>query len=156
VPALRGLFPGVREAPYDRFNPIDPADTTDRAWLEARVWPEGSRRLTRLRRALDIVLSTPIDLVAGDTLTTLPDVLSSLPRGEPVVILNSSPSTGSGETRSNGSRRWSRRRGPVGRFIGCHSSSTTDAALLSVDGGDGPLLLGEEHHWEWLELYARP
>lgn len=68
--------------------PVSVADPLSVAWLEALVWPEHSERLERLRAAIAIRRETPVTMVAGDALETLPDVVDGLPRGEPVLLFH--------------------------------------------------------------------
>lgn len=68
--------------------PVDVADPDAVAWLEALVWPEHAERLARLRAAIAIRRETPVTMVAGDALGTLPGVVRALPTGEPVLIFH--------------------------------------------------------------------
>jgi len=67
--------------------PVDIDDPTAVAWLEALVWPEHRERLQRLRDAVAIRRETPVAMVAGDALETLPDVVRALPDG-PVLLFH--------------------------------------------------------------------
>jgi hypothetical protein len=68
--------------------PVDVDDEASVAWLEALVWPEHSERLERLRSGIAIRRETPVTMVAGDALETLPDVVADLPEGEPVLLFH--------------------------------------------------------------------
>ena len=67
--------------------PVDIDDSDAVAWLEALVWPEHSERLERLRSAIAIRRQTPVTMVAGDALETLPHVVRDLPSG-PVLLFH--------------------------------------------------------------------
>ena len=67
------------------LDPVDPADPDAVAWLEALVWPEHNGRLERLRAAIDIRQHTPVTMVAGDAVQTLPAVEANL--GEGALLL---------------------------------------------------------------------
>jgi hypothetical protein len=65
--------------------PVDIDEPAQVAWLEALIWPEHTERRERFRAALAIRRATPVNVVAGDAVTTLPEVVAALPAG-PVVI----------------------------------------------------------------------
>ena len=67
--------------------PVDVEDADAVAWLEALVWPEHMERLERLRAAIAIRRETPVSMVAGDALETLPRVVRDLPPG-PVLLFH--------------------------------------------------------------------
>jgi hypothetical protein len=70
-------------------NPLDPADTDDRAWLRALIWPgpDAAARLERLDAAAGIAASEPATVLTGDLLDRLPDALALLPADcTPVVV----------------------------------------------------------------------
>jgi hypothetical protein len=80
-PPLRRV-PIGRRIGIDR-NILDPANEDDARWLLACVWPD-TGRLDRTRAALELAASRPSDLVEGDALETLSNLLSSI-QG-PIVV----------------------------------------------------------------------
>ena len=142
------------------LNPIDPSNKDHRRWLDALIWPEHSLRRHRLRAALDMVASVPVQLIAGDALTTLGDVLAGLPPGEAAVVMNSftliqfTPEQRDMlETIVEGARE----QRPVHRVSMEVLMKQDDWTRLAVDSGDGMKQVGQAHaHGEWIELYARP
>ena len=80
-PPCRSI-PIGRRIGIDR-NILNPADEGDARWLLACVWPD-TGRLDRTRAALELAASRPSELIEGDALETLPDVLSSV-RG-PIAV----------------------------------------------------------------------
>ncbi|MFM9166104.1 MAG: DUF2332 family protein, partial [Candidatus Limnocylindrus sp.] len=80
-PPCRSI-PIGRRMGIDR-NILNPADEGDARWLLACVWPD-TGRLDRTRAALKLAASRPSELIEGDGLETLSDVLSSL-QG-PIVV----------------------------------------------------------------------
>ncbi|WP_062383043.1 DUF2332 domain-containing protein [Demequina iriomotensis] len=70
------------------LEPVDLDDPAAAAWLEALVWPEHVARLERLRAAIALHRATPISMVAGDAVETLPRVAAALPEG-PLVVWHS-------------------------------------------------------------------
>jgi hypothetical protein len=61
------------------LNPLDVTDPDDARWLRALVIPDQRERHERLASAIDLVRERSPDIVAGDALDTLPDVLDRLP-----------------------------------------------------------------------------
>ena len=78
----RRSTPIGRRIGIDR-NILNPADEDDARWLLACVWPD-TGRLERTRAALELAASRPSELVEGDALETLSDLLSSV-QG-PIVV----------------------------------------------------------------------
>jgi len=62
-------------------NPLDPADSDDRAWLRALVWPgpNAAPRLARLDAAAAIAATEPPTVLTGDLIERLPEALGLLP-----------------------------------------------------------------------------
>jgi hypothetical protein len=79
----RRSIPIGRRIGIDR-NILDPANEDDARWLLACVWPD-TGRLDRTRAALELAASRPSELIEGDALETLSDILSSI-QGPIVVI----------------------------------------------------------------------
>ncbi len=78
----RRTIPIGRRIGIDR-NILNPANEDDARWLLACVWPD-TGRLDRTRAALELATSRPSELIEGDALETLSDVLSSV-QG-PIVV----------------------------------------------------------------------
>lgn len=71
------------------LSPLDVSDPDDVAWLEACIWPEHTDRADRLRRAIDVVALDPPDLVEGDLLDSLDEILGSTPADATTVVFHS-------------------------------------------------------------------
>jgi hypothetical protein len=80
-PPRRSISIG-RRIGIDR-NILNPADEDDARWLLACVWPD-TGRLDRTRAALELAASRPSELIEGDALESLSDVLSTV-QG-PIVV----------------------------------------------------------------------
>jgi len=80
-PPCRSM-PIGRRIGIDR-NILNPVNEDDARWLLACVWPD-TGRLDRTRAALELAASRPSELIEGDALETLSDVLSSV-QG-PIVV----------------------------------------------------------------------
>jgi hypothetical protein len=139
------------------LDPIEPDDIESRNWLDALIWPEQVERRQRLRAALDLVAGIDLELIEGDALQTLPEVLAGLPAGEPVVVMDAfSLNQLSPQGREQIERIAEEAR--AGRHV-----FRVSMELLEVDDewaklavSDGPELrpVGQAHpHGEWLELW---
>lgn len=78
----RRSIPIGRRIGIDR-NILNPANEDDARWLLACVWPD-TGRLDRTRAAIELAASRPSELIEGDALETLSEVLSSV--HGPVVV----------------------------------------------------------------------
>jgi hypothetical protein len=139
------------------LDPIAPGDAESRNWLDALIWPEQVERRDRLRAALDLVAGIDLDLVQGDAVDTLPEVLSGLPAGEPVVVMDAfslNQLSRPGRARVEEIAEEARKRRRVFRVSMELLEVDDEWAKLAV--ADGPVLrpVGQAHpHGEWLELW---
>ena len=78
----RQIMPIGRRIGIDR-NILNPANEDDARWLLACVWPD-TGRLDRTRAAIELAASRPSELIEGDALESLSEVLSSV--HGPVVV----------------------------------------------------------------------
>jgi hypothetical protein len=86
-PAIPAAFPRiVRRVGLD-LDPVDVADPDARNWILACASAEWVDHFDNLRRALDYRARTPLEVVAGDALETLPKLLDEL--AGPVCVLHS-------------------------------------------------------------------
>ena len=161
----RGEPPAL--APFDVLSrvgldlqPVDASDPEERLWLEALVWPEHHERRSRLDKALELVSSLDITMVAGDALETLPEVLGGLPTGEPAVVMNSfSLIQFTQEERDRLERlvQTARETRPIHRVSMEAIVKKDDWAKLHIGSSPDLEEVGQAHpHGEWIELYARP
>jgi hypothetical protein len=70
------------------LNIIDLKDADQALWLRASIWPEHAERVRLLTRAISMAQQAPLQLLAGDGLALLPEVLSTMPRDAAVVIFH--------------------------------------------------------------------
>jgi hypothetical protein len=68
------------------LNPVDLANTDDRDWLRALIWPDQVSRLTRLDRAIALFEEAKPEIRAGDALALLPNALAEAGRDHAVCI----------------------------------------------------------------------
>ncbi len=84
---LRGAAPPLVLPGVGWRTGIDLSPAPDPAWLRACVFADQPERLARLDAALEIAADHPPELVRGDALDVLPEVLARVPRGmQPVVF----------------------------------------------------------------------
>ncbi|MGQ0433685.1 MAG: DUF2332 domain-containing protein [Microthrixaceae bacterium] len=146
------------------LNPLNVRRPEDVAWLDACIWPEHTERRQRLRAAAALVASDPPELVRGDAVETIDDVLGSLHRDvTPVVIHSAVLAYLTPDARAEFSRRVLRHAGT--RWISNESPGvvpTLDTSLtppadrgaaayfvLGVDGTDAAGL--SDPHGQWLK-----
>lgn len=87
--ALPAQLPDVVWRAGVDLNPLDVHDPEQMDWLEALVWPEHDERRSRLRRAGRIAAAEPAQLVRGDLLETIPELIAQAPEGSTVVVFHS-------------------------------------------------------------------
>lgn len=85
----RLVMPDIAWATGIDLNPLDPADPSDRTWLECLVWPDQPDRSARLRAALDTAVRHPVRVHKGDLLEALPMVLEDAPDNARIVVFHS-------------------------------------------------------------------
>lgn len=71
------------------LNPLDVHDPEQMDWLEALVWPEHDERRRRLRAAVRLAAEEPAQLLRGDLLDTVPELIARAPAGSRVVVFHS-------------------------------------------------------------------
>jgi len=75
------------------LNPLDARDPDTRRWLQCLVWPEHRDRASDLAAALDVAAAAGPELIAGDLLRGLPELLKQLPAGATPVVVHSATLT---------------------------------------------------------------
>lgn len=91
VSTVRGTLPPLRmpqvvwRAGVD-LAPLDAAAASDRAWIEALIWPGEADRSARIGAALDIAAADPPLLVDGDAAARLPELAASAPADATLVV----------------------------------------------------------------------
>jgi hypothetical protein len=88
VPPL-GPAPRVASRVGLELNPVDLEDADVRDWLKALVWPDHKARFDRLAKAIEIRRREKAEILAGDALSLLPDVLARVPPRETVCVYHS-------------------------------------------------------------------
>jgi hypothetical protein len=81
-------LPPIAERIGIDLDPVDLEDEEARNWLEACTPPEETA-LSRLVAAVEVARRHPPEILRGDVVEMLPEVLASLPSGRPVTVVDS-------------------------------------------------------------------
>lgn len=87
-PPLPGHVPRVARKVGIDPHVIDLDDRDEALWLRALVWPDHRDRAATLARAVEIARRDPPELVRGDGVALLPDVLRAIPRDLAVCVFH--------------------------------------------------------------------
>ena len=90
LPPFPEPFPEIASRAGLELSPIQLDKDDERLWLEALVWPEHQDRIDLLHAALEVWNTHPQEIIEGDAVETLPEILSSMPDDGPLVIYHSS------------------------------------------------------------------
>lgn len=81
-PDLSGGFPVVSRRIGIDLHPIDLMDQDQVLWLQALIWPEHFERKARLNKAIRIAMVNPVEIIQGNAIETLQDLLAKTPSSE--------------------------------------------------------------------------
>jgi hypothetical protein len=79
VTPLPAFFPSVAGRLGVDLNPLDVRVQDDALWLRALIWPEHEMRAELLRNAIAVVRQQPLELLAGDGVELLPEIIKAVP-----------------------------------------------------------------------------
>jgi hypothetical protein len=79
APPLPAVFPAVTGRVGVDLNPLDVRIEEDALWLRALIWPEHETRAELLRGAIAVVRQQPLELLAGDGVDMLPEIMKTVP-----------------------------------------------------------------------------
>ena len=71
------------------LHPVNLNNPHESLWLQALVWPDKYERMMRLKNAIEVAKKHPLEIVSGDVLETLDNVLSTIPEGATPCIYHS-------------------------------------------------------------------
>jgi hypothetical protein len=86
-PPLPNGFPRVSRRLGIDLNPVDVNNRDSRLWLRALIWPEHKERAHLLECAIDVAQRQPPELIAGDAVEVLPNILPLVPPDSVLCIL---------------------------------------------------------------------
>ena len=88
MPSIPAQFPRVSHRVGIDLSPVDLSDDEEFRWMMALVWPDHTDRAELLSAARSIWLETPPEIVAGDALAVLPEVLTRIPEDAILCIFH--------------------------------------------------------------------
>jgi hypothetical protein len=87
--SLPASLPSVAWRAGIDLNPMDVEDDEQMSWLETLVWPEQEARRERLRAAIRVARRERAELIEGDLVDRLPELVRRAPAGSRVVVFHS-------------------------------------------------------------------
>lgn len=81
-----GPAPRVDKRVGIELNPVDLDNQEDSDWQCALMWPDQPERLQRIRKAIEIARQTETEILSGDAIATLPEVLSRMPDDGAIAV----------------------------------------------------------------------
>jgi hypothetical protein len=78
-PPIPKGFPRVSGRLGIDLNPVNVNNRDSRLWLRALIWPEHRERAHLLERAIELTQREPPELIAGDAVEVLPNILPLVP-----------------------------------------------------------------------------
>ena len=88
MPSIPSQFPRVSFRVGIDLAPVDLSDDEEYRWMMALVWPDHTDRAELLAAARKIWLETPPEILVGDAVDVLPDVLASVPADATLCIFH--------------------------------------------------------------------
>lgn len=85
---LPDSLPGVVWRAGIDLNPLDVHDEADVAWLDALIWPEHADRRARLRAAVEVARTEPVEIMPGDLNEQTEALVARAPAGATVVVFH--------------------------------------------------------------------
>ena len=86
-PPIPNHFPRVSGRLGIDLNPVDVNNRDSILWLRALIWPDHKERADLIERAIEVAQREPPELVAGDAVEVLPNILPLVPPDSILCIL---------------------------------------------------------------------
>jgi len=87
TPDVPTTLPAVERRIGVDLNPIEVDDTEQTLWLRSLVWPEDGERARLLENAVTVARRNKPDMVAGDGIALLPELLAGVPKETALCIV---------------------------------------------------------------------
>jgi len=88
-PPLPGQLPKVTSRSGIDLSPIDLHNPENVQWLRALVWPDNQKRARQLEPAIRLVKQSPPEIITGNALDLLPNLIDKIPEKAPLCIYHS-------------------------------------------------------------------
>lgn len=88
-PPIPGQLPKVASRLGIDLSPIDVNDAENVQWLRALVWPDNQKRARQLEPAIRLVKQAPQEIITGNALDILPNLIDKVPDKAPLCIYHS-------------------------------------------------------------------
>jgi hypothetical protein len=153
-PGLLDVVPDVRRRRGIDLNPIDVTGEEGALLLQCFVWPDVPGRLERLRRAIEVLRTGPPELIAGDYVELLPEVLAQRdPEALTVVFESASFVYLDTEqlSRIDAALREAAPRGPLALVTLMPAEEAGALRLRRWPGGEERTLADMHAHGAWLQ-----
>lgn len=89
IPPFPSRLPEVAFRVGVDLNPVDIGDPDTVLWLRALIWPEHHERVSRLQKAIEVVRTHQLSLIAGDALKLLPELVIQAPLNTTLCVFHS-------------------------------------------------------------------
>lgn len=138
------------------LSPVDATSDRGARLLQSFVWPDQSDRAERLRRAIHVIREDPPELMRGDYVDTLPDLLADRIEGTQLVVFQTASTMYLHEEamrRLRGALHEAARSEPIS-YLGTARGPDDGGFALEVErwpGGARERLGVFDFHGDWLE-----
>ena len=154
-PDFSGPMPTVSRRVGIDLHPIDLMDRDEIQWLQALIWPEHFERKMRLNKAVRIAMVNPIEMIQGDALKLLPQVLADVPATDVAAVYHTFVANQFSEEQRQTLLKIIEDYGTKRDIIHIHNCIEPHLHATIFRGGeriDIPLAIGDPHaRWiEWL------
>lgn len=89
MPPLPLAMPPIAQRIGIDLSPLDPSRERDVRWLRSCIWPEELERYQLLEAALNLAPTIPCQILAGDAVEILPDLLAQVPEEQTLCLWHS-------------------------------------------------------------------
>jgi len=88
-PPIKSPLPDVASRTGLEMHPVDLTDPHTIAWQRALIWPEHQDRAARFDQAIEVARTTEMEIIAGDAVETISDVIACIPEDQAICVHHS-------------------------------------------------------------------
>jgi len=88
-PPIKSPLPEVASRTGLEMHPVDLTDPHTIAWQCALIWPEHDDRAVRFDQAIEVARKTEMEIIAGDAVETIGDVIARIPEDQAICVHHS-------------------------------------------------------------------